>query len=355
MKATSHRISIPTIVEVGTGRLERIGASVANAGFSKIVLFFGAGIVELFGEKVMRSFENTGITVIKQFEQEDTEIDCLMNLAFMVPANVQAVVGIGGGKILDIAKYVGFLNNLPFISVPTSVSNDGFSSSGCSLVVNGRRKSVPARMPFGIVVDLGIVQNSPEKLIFSGIGDLVSKITAVYDWEFEALNGISQINDFAVMIAKKSVNSIVRMENAKDIRDVFFIKELVDSLIMSGIAMEIAGNSAPASGSEHLISHSLDQLAEMPQFHGIQVGMATYLMSLVQEHRSARVAKFLEETGFFTFVKTLGMKAKDFEKAIEYAPTVKPDRYTYLHISENRKRACQLLQDDPILRSILVR
>ena len=90
------------------------------------------------------------------------------------------------------------------------------------------------------------------------------------------------------MIAKKAVNSFVRTPFTS-IQDDLFLKELLDSLAMSGIANEIAGSSAPTSGSEHLISHALDKMLEHPQLHGIQVGIATYLMSVVQDHRYRRV------------------------------------------------------------------
>lgn len=117
--------------------------------------------------------------------------------------------------------------------------------------------------------------------------------------------------------------------------------------------MEIAGSSAPASGSEHLISHALDQIVERPQLHGIQVGVASYLMCLVQEHRVERVRKFLGETGFFDFVATLGMKREDFERAIALAPSIKPSRRTYLHLPEMREKALGLLRSDETLQRIL--
>ena len=124
---------------------------------------------------------------------------------------------------------------------------------------------------------------------------MVSKITALYDWIFEAEHGVSEVNDFAVMIAKKAVNSFVRTP-FESIQDNLFLKELVDSLAMSGIANEIAGGSAPTSGSEHLISHALDKLLEVPQLHGVQVGIATYVMAVVQDHRYVRVNKIFEDT-----------------------------------------------------------
>ncbi len=353
MKVSSHRISIPAILEVGKGNMLYLGAVIEKAGFSNIVLFFGQGINEMFGEKIVQSFKFQSTKILKIYENDDIDINNIVKTAFTIPAETDVVIGVGGGKVLDVAKYACFLKKLPFISVPTSASNDGFSSSGCSLVVNGRRTSVNAFMPYGIIVDIDVIKEAPEKFIYSGIGDLVSKITALYDWELEEKNGKASIDDFAVMIAKKSVNSFVRTE-FKSIRDDWYIKELVDSLTMCGIAVEIAQNSAPASGSEHLISHALDKLLESPQLHGLQVGIATYLMSIVQNHRYVRIRKVFEDTGFFNYVKTLGMKASDFEKAIDTAPSIKPNRYTYIHIEENRELAKKLLKEDEILGSILV-
>ena len=155
------------------------------------------------------------------------------------------------------------------------------------------------------------------------------------------------------MIAKKAVNSFVRTP-FESIEEDLFIKELLDSLAMSGIANEIAGSSAPTSGSEHLISHALDKMLEQPQLHGIQVGIATYLMSVVQDHRYKRVNTIFTQTGFWDFVKTLEMRHVDFEQAIDLAPSIKPFRHTYLHEQEYRDRAKEVLVTDEKLKEILV-
>lgn len=353
MRLNAHRISIPTILEVGKGSLESMGKLLAKKSFKKVVVFFGAGIYELFGEKIMTSLAAHGIMVLNKYEEDNNEICSITRLAFTLPSETEGIIGIGGGKVLDIAKYVSFLKDLPFVSVPTSTSHDGFASSGCSLLVEGRRTSVAAKMPFGIIVDIDVIKSSPEKFIYSGIGDLVSKITAIQDWLFEEKYLNITIDDFAVMIAKKSVNSVVRTTFAS-IKEDYFLKELIDSLTMSGISMEITGNSAPASGSEHLISHALDKFVDKPELHGIQVGVATYIMSIVQGHRQQRVHKFLQETGFFAHVKELRMTKKNYAQAIDLAPTIKPHRYTYIHSKEHREYAKKLLNEDPVLKEILI-
>ena len=317
------------------------------------VIYFGNGLIELFGDGVMQSLKDEGITVVEYRELDSIRIEDIIDLAFSIDVKAQVIVGIGGGKVIDAAKYAAYLRKLPFISVPTSASSDGFSSASASLLVNGKRNSVPARMAYGIIADTDVIKSAPEKFLYSGIGDLVSKITALYDWVYEDKNGYTVLNDFAMMIAKKAVNSFVRTP-FESIKDDLFLRELLDSLAMSGIANEVAGGSAPTSGSEHLISHALDKMLETPQLHGIQVGIATYLMSRVQDHRYKRVNTIFTDTGFWDYVETLSLKRSDFEAAIDMAPSIKPYRHTYLHEEKYREFAKRLLVEDEVLKRILV-
>lgn len=342
------QITIPVILKVGKGALENLGSDIGAGGLKKAVIYFGNGLIDMFGSQVMGSLKDAGVEVLEYRELDSIKIEDLVELAFSIDNKAQVIVGIGGGKVIDGAKYAAYLRKLPFISVPTSSSSDGFSSASASLTVNGRRTSVPAGMAYGIVADTDVIKSAPEKFLYSGIGDMVSKITALYDWAYEARCGYGEVNDFAVMIAKKAVNSFVRTPFT-DIHEDLFLRELLDSLAMSGIANEIAGSSAPTSGSEHLISHALDKLLEQPQLHGVQVGIATYLMSRVQDHRCRRVNTIFTETGFWDYVSTLGLNREDYERAIDMAPSVKPFRHTYLHEEKYRSLAKQILREDEVL------
>ncbi len=352
MKGSVHKIAIPSILEVGKGNINNVGNIIKKGAFTKVSIYFGEGIYELFGSSIISSIKSAGIEVEFMGTVNNIDFEDIGVKAFEIPNDVEALIGIGGGKAIDAVKYMGFLRKLPFISIPTSTSNDGFSSSGASLMLKGKRMSFPAKTPYGIVVDIDVIKGAPEKFIYSGIGDLLSNITALYDWKFEEENKKAFVDDFAVMISKKAVNSFVRTD-FKTIKDDLFLKELIDSLIMNGISMEIAGNSSPASGAEHLISHALDKFIEVPELHGIQVGIATYIMAKVQNHRVERITKILSETGFFNYVKILKMKKEDFKKAVEIAPSIKPNRYTYIHVEKNKEIAKKIIDADETLSKIL--
>jgi glycerol-1-phosphate dehydrogenase [NAD(P)+] len=164
--------------------------------------------------------------------------------------------------------------------------------------------------------------------------------------------GKGTVNAFAYMLSKKAVNSFIRTPR-DHLKSPILIKELVSSLTLGGISTVISGNSAPISCSEHLISHALDKLSDPPQLHGIQVGIATYLMAKVQNHRVERIFKIFTRTGFFDYVKTLPFKREELIKAINMSPCIKPGRHTYLHEEANRDRAMEILLEDIFLQNLL--
>ncbi len=344
-------ISIPTILKIDKGVLGQIGSDLFAHGLKKVIVFFGNGLIDMFGEKVTASCKEAGVDILSYQELDDVNIETMTSMAFSISNKAEAVIGIGGGKVIDAAKYMGYLRQLPFISVPTSSSSDGFASASASLLVDGRRVSVPAAMAYGIIVDTDVIKTAPVRFLYSGIGDMVSKITANYDWIYEMQHGVSKVDDFAMMMAKKAVNSFVRTP-FKDIHEDLFLRELLDSLALSGIANEIAGGSSPTSGSEHLISHALDKIGEDPQLHGIQVGIATYIMAVVQDHRQVRVRTILTDTGFWEYCTTLNLSRELWERAIDMAPSIKPGRHIYLHEEKYREEAKRLLREDEMLKKV---
>jgi glycerol-1-phosphate dehydrogenase [NAD(P)+] len=263
-----------------------------------------------------------------------------------IPARTRAIIGYGGGKALDVAKYVAFLTRLPYIAVPTSLSNDGFCSPQSSLTLEGRRKSLPSAMPFGVALDTEICLAAPEILWLSGVGDLVAKLTAVADWKL-AFNAVGTlVDDFAALLSDATVFQFI----ARPTRDIEGVRLLGTSLMLNGIAMEVCGSSRPASGSEHLISHALDSLGGKPRMHGLQVGVAAYLVSLLQGQNSAAIADLFAKTGFWDAVAADPFRRGDWLEALRRAPSIKQDFYTVLSSRDCLPEADQFLRTDPHLQ-----
>lgn len=341
-------ISIPSLLEINSGIIHQLESYLVKHGFRDAIIFFDEFTNEAFAETIGSSF--TRLSLDTKVLKSGLDINDLIQVSFSLK-NYDVVLAMGGGALVDYGKYIAFVRKFPFISIPTSASNDGFASSNCSIVVNSKKTTVPAQIPYGIVVDLDIIQTAPNKMILAGIGDLLSNITALYDWDFEENHGVGYVNAFAAMLSKKAVNSFIRTP-MNDIKNPIFLKELVSSMTMGGISTDISGNSAPISGSEHLISHALDKISVTPQMHGVQVGVATYIVAKVQNHRYERVRKVFERTGFFDYVQSLSLHKEEYRQAIDLAPSMKPNRYTFLHEEKYREKAKQLLDEDEILQGL---
>src|SRR4051812_23650788 len=299
------QIAIPTLVRVKDGALDRLGLYPARGGHKRVAVLVSKGLTAPLPERTAAALTDHGVEAAAWVEVADNDIESAARLFADLP-KVSAVVGVGGGKALDVAKYVSFLGRLPYYAVPTSLSNDGFCSPQSSLTVRGKRRSLPAALPFGVVIDTAVCLAAPRVLTLSGVGDLVAKFTAIADWKL-AFHAVGEpVDDFAALMSDGSVHAVISHPAV----DAEGVRLLATALMMNGVAMEVCGSSRPASGSEHLISHALDASSARPRLHGLQVGVATYLMALVQGNHAGQIAALFDATGFWD-----GVAADPFDRA----------------------------------------
>jgi glycerol-1-phosphate dehydrogenase [NAD(P)+] len=340
------QIAIPTLVRVKDGALDRLGIYLARGGHRKVAVLVSKGLVVPLPDRVGRSLKEQSIEPVAWIEVSDNDLESTARVFADLPGGVSAVVGVGGGKALDVAKYVGFLSRLPYYAVPTSLSNDGFCSPQSSLTVRGKRRSLPAALPFGVVIDTAACREAPRTLTLSGVGDLVAKFTAVRDWKLAFHATGEPVDDFAALLSDGTIHSYL----SHPAFDLDGIRLLATALMLNGIAMEICGSSRPASGSEHLISHALDRTSARPRLHGLQVGVASYLVSILQGgENSERIAELFHATGFWDAIAADPFDRAEWLTAVRAAPSVKENFYTVLSNRDVLPRIEQLLTDDPHL------
>lgn len=246
----------------------------------------------------------------------------------------ELIVGLGGGTTIDIAKYISMESAIPLISIPTVLSNDGLASPISILKLNNENRSVGTTIPIGLLADFSILAESPLRFFWSGIGDLLSNISAILDWELANSKGLERIDFVAKDI---SFNSAMKLLLKNDIyestKDIEFIQDLFSGLVMSGISMIITNSSRPASGAEHNISHALDRLLkEKAKLHGIQVGFSTILTLYLHEKTDLlnNLIKFYKKFKFPCDFQSLGIPENTFLEAVKLAPQIR-DRYTILN------------------------
>ena len=314
--------------------------------FNRILLFFSQDLDDRLMGRLTSSLASHNIQILLKTPVESISFEKVTELFSQSPADADAIVGFGGGKALDVAKYIAFLSGRPYLSVPTSLSNDGFCSSQSSLTVGDRRRPLPSAMPFGVILDTAVCLDAPEILWYSGVGDLVSKLTAVTDWKMAFHATGTPVDDFAALLSDASVYQFL----ARPKRDLEGMTLLGTALLLNGISMSICGSSRPASGSEHLISHALDSVSKRPRLHGLQVGVATYLISLLQRQHSKRIAALFDATGFWRAIASDPFDRAEWLEAARVAPSVKSDFYTVLSSRDCLPEIETALHCDPNLQ-----
>ncbi len=246
------------------------------------------------------------------------------------------IVGFGGGKIIDVSKYVAYMSLLPVIVIPTTLSNDGIASPISVLKEpDGRRRlSLKSQMPTKVILDINIIRKAPIETTIAGIGDLLSNISALKDWKL-ANRDLGEPIDMPAYILSynASMNFYRRLllsSGRVDILDPTILEELAHGLILSGLSMAIAGSSRPASGAEHLISHAIDLLfPSKATLHGYQVA---YGMLVAEKFRGEDIDELLDvfrKVGLPRSYRELGLSMEEIVKAIQFAPRIR-DRYTIL-------------------------
>lgn len=245
------------------------------------------------------------------------------------------VVGAGGGRVIDVAKVAASETGRDFISVPTQAASDGICSPVAVMVdESGSPRSVGARIPAAIVVDMQVLGQAPETTWLSGLGDLISNLSAVRDWRFAHELYGEPLDDFACLTAEAAALSVYT--EAARISDPEYQERLIRGLILSGIAMEMAGSSRPASGPEHLVSHALDRLLSEPRQHGLQVALATVTMHLLRGSEVARLIRFYRAVGLPVHPRDLEIEVPLYMEAIRRGPEQRPGRRTILDRLDDR-------------------
>ena len=198
--------------------------------------------------------------------------------------DIEVILAIGSGTIHDIARFCAYEKGIRFVSVPTAASVDGFCSTVAAMTWYGYKKTMTAVAPEIVVADTDVVKNAPVELVRSGIGDIMAKYTALAEWRIaNLLTGeylcpvIYELMNKAANTAMDSVDGILKGEDSA-------FENVTYALVMSGIAMQMMGNSRPASGAEHHISHMIEMEPEkfevkFPALHGEKTGVGTVIAS----------------------------------------------------------------------------
>ncbi len=206
------------------------------------------------------------------------------------------IIGVGSGTINDLCRFVSFQLHLPFYIIATAASMDGYASDCAPLITKNMKVTYQTHTPSGIIASTEILKNTSLEMISAGVGDILGKYTSLCDWELSHLVTGEYYCPFITDLVKKSMATMV--DNLAHIpqKEEKVIGTIMEALVLSGIAMSYAGNSRPASGSEHHLSHYWEMQflfkGRKPILHGTKVGVATVMVLKMYEHLKNSVIDF---------------------------------------------------------------
>ncbi|MGP4111899.1 iron-containing alcohol dehydrogenase family protein [Streptomyces sp. 4N509B] len=330
MPVLTRLIPSPVSVDIAAGALDNLAGLLADQRISSsgrlaVAISGGSGTA-------LRGRLAPALPGADWYEVDGCTLDAAVQLAdAMRASHYDAVVGLGGGKIIDAAKYAAARVGLPMVAVATNLSHDGICSPVSILDNDAGRGSYGVPTPIALVVDLDVIREAPVRYVRSGIGDAISNLSAVADWELAHRETGEQIDGLAAAMARQAGEAVLR--HPGDCEDDAFLTVLAEALVLSGIAMSIAGHTRPSSGACHEISHALDLLyPRRSALHGEQVGLgaafATHLRG--EGERAALVAEVLRRHELPVVPDEIGFGTDEFVAAVAFAPQTRPGRYTIL-------------------------
>ena len=325
----SKTIQMPREVHIGPDVIYETGEISKNLRLpGEPLVVTGYKTLNIAGKLVYDSLEdagfNPGIIQVKGATEESVKQveNKLTDNSF--------VLGVGGGKVIDVAKMASTNNNSYFISIPTTASHDGIASPMASIKNEKGSVSKKAQAPMALIADSEIIKNAPFRFLASGCADIVSNYTAVKDWRLaKRLQNVSFSESAAalsLMTAKLIIDSSDSIKEGLELS----ARLVVKMLFSSGMAISIAGSSRPASGSEHLFSHALDKVAKKPALHGEQCGIGTIMMMNLHGGDWKFIKNALESMKAPTTCYDIGIDPEDIIDALTMAHTIRPERYTIL-------------------------
>jgi len=341
-------MELPRQIVIGEKNIGKVGNFIANlANPKKVSLVSGDRVRKITYEKVERSLTDSKIKNVWHISISNDIKSAKKTQHDIRKDNSDLIIGIGGGRSVDIAKMVAFNLKKPFVSIPTSASHDGIASPFVSLR-GDKPHSIIATAPLGVFVDIEILKKAPRKLLASGCGDLMAKVTAVRDWELARDNVGEYFGTYAANLASMSAKIVI--ENSKNFKKKPDVRMIVEALISAGVAACIAGSSRPCSGAEHLFSHALDYLEPGVGLHGEKCGIGSILIAKLQGQDWKKIVTMLKNVGAPTTAKQIGLKPKILAKALLIAPSLRPERYTILNqVKMTEEKAIALAKSTGVL------
>ena len=270
-------------VIIEQGAVLKLPALLEEIGAKKPFLLSGHDTFQAAGEPVCRVLTDAGYSYTKYVYSaspvkptEFTVGSALMHFDY----SCDAIIGIGSGVINDTAKMLARATGMKYIIVATAPSMDGFVSGTSSMDRDGLKSSLYSKAAWCVIGDLDILCKAPMHLLLAGVGDMLAKITSLTEWKLAHIIVGEDYCEVIAALVQRALTQVTEQAQKLLERDPEAVRSVMEGLVIAGMAMNYAGVSRPASGTEHYFSHIWDMRAlafedAYAELHGIQAGIGT--------------------------------------------------------------------------------
>lgn len=370
--------NFPKEIVIQSNAIAEVATYLLSRKWTNILIVGDDNTIDAAGHKVNKSLINaefnSHITMVEHDHLGDVIADEASIIQVMIDGKrtkAEVMLAVGGGTIHDIVRFTSHMIGIPFISVPTAPSVDGFSSMGAPIIFRGIKKTYQTTGPDAIFADLEIIKNAPKELIAAGFGDMLAKYTSLFDWEFESIVTNEEYLEKSAELTRSALEECVKHVHsiAKGEEEGLYV--LTSALITSGLAMLLYGKSHPASGAEHHLSHYWEmeflKKGKRQLLHGAKVGVACMEMShfyhelakkdqtdglysvvnnwveirnrIAMIPTAAELKSLLLIVGGPTSIEELGIKPELLKRSMLRAHEVRPNRFTLLKAYNEQREA----------------
>lgn len=275
---------------VCAGAMNSLPEYINKYGFKNIYVACDEMTYSIAGEKVMDILKNAGIKAKAhvftggRFVPDEKALGDLMIDA---DRDCDLVVAVGSGSINDMCRFFSYQMGVPYAIVATAAPMDGFASSGAAIIVNSMKVTIPAQTPLFIIGDLDTLCGAPARMVSAGLGDLLGKFTCLNDWRISKVVNNEYYCDTIVNLVNGCINNVLSNADKVADKEPQVIGDIMEGLVLTGVAMSFIGNSRPAAGCEHHMCHFWETLelqeGRIPALHGTKVAVGTVMILKMTE------------------------------------------------------------------------
>ncbi len=285
-----HYMNVDRVI-IEKGAIHEVATVAKYYHSQKVLIVADSHTYEVAGKKVTKILNSAGVKY-KLFVYSVTRDlipneDAIGKLLLQIEEDTDLLVTVGSGVLNDLVKFVSERTKIPSIIVATAPSMDGFVSDTAALIIDNLKTSVKCSLPKVIIGDVDILKQAPKRMILAGLGDMIGKYSALIDWQLSQLINGEYYCEATAKISADAIKKCVDNIDGIDTRDDLAIQNIMEGLIRTGIAMSYIGNSRPASGSEHHMSHYWEMMflfaGKEALLHGTKVGLTSILIAKIYE------------------------------------------------------------------------